>query len=77
MKEDQIAVALNNIALQIKNLGHGDATNDKFGAIEGLAMVIKDSNESISSALDSVATAINNVANAIGNLSLQNTPDPD
>jgi hypothetical protein len=62
---EQLLKLLDNIGLQIKNLGHGDATNDKHGAIELFAMKTEDSFKNIASSLDAIAKAIEHLAEVI------------
>ena len=72
-----IAKALNNIALQLSNLGNGNAVTNKVGAIERLGMMLRDKEEidisntledmgcQIKSGCEDIAEALNNVAEAI------------
>ncbi|KKN61331.1 hypothetical protein LCGC14_0522630 [marine sediment metagenome] len=50
--------ALENIASQLKWLGVGDATTPAMGAIEFLAVSIKEGSADIASALREIAAAI-------------------
>ena len=65
MKEDLIANALNNVALQLKNLGPGNTSDDKDGTVEKLALSIIASNEIIVCALDGIVTAINRLTEVV------------
>jgi len=68
-----IAEAIFNLSNEIRFLGNGNADRSKgLGAIEGLAMLLSDSNEEIgssiggiSSTLETVAESISEVASAI------------
>lgn len=66
-KDELIAEALYALSEEIKFLGNGGADRPKtaIGAIEGLAMKISESNESIANSLDGVAAAIDHLARAV------------
>lgn len=76
MKEDLIANALNNVALQLKNLGSGNTSDEKDGAIEKLALSIIASNEIIVCALDGIVTAINCLTESVEGRISSDMPDP-
>lgn len=75
-KNEIIAEAIIELAKSINCLGNGSSTGvGGFGAIEGHAMLTRDSNKEIassigglSSGLESIAEAGNNIASAIENL---------
>jgi glycerate kinase len=55
---EEIAVALDRIATQIKNLGNGNAMDGGMGAIEYLSVQVKDGLDSLSSAISEVGNAL-------------------
>jgi glycerate kinase len=55
---EEIAVALDRIATQIKNLGNGNAMDGGMGAIENLSVQVKDGLDSLSSAISEVGNAL-------------------
>ena len=76
MKEDLIANALNNVVLQLKNLGPGNAAGDKDGAIEKLTLSVIASNELIVCALDGIVIAINRLTEVVEGRISSDMPDP-
>lgn len=62
-KSDEQAEALRSIATWLKYLGTGDA-GTTMGAIECLAMCVKESNESIARAIGDLADAVRELAEA-------------
>ncbi len=61
-----VAEAIRLLAEEIKFLGNGNADRSEgHGAIEGLAMLIRDSNDRIADSLDNVAEAIRELAQAV------------
>jgi glycerate kinase len=55
---EEIAVALDRIATQIKYLGNGNAMDGGMGAIENLSVQVKDGLDSLSSAISEVGNAL-------------------
>jgi hypothetical protein len=55
---DEIAKALNRIAVQLMALGNGNAADNGVGAIEGLAMQIRDGLGTLSSSIGEVSNSI-------------------
>ena len=67
-KEELIADAIYTLAKEVTFLGNGAACRNEqtgFGAIEGLAMRIYDSNKDIAASISDVADAIRELAQAI------------
>ncbi len=62
--ENAIAEALGSIAVNLKYLGVGDAATE-MGAIEFLAVSVKEGCEAIAASNLEIAEALNNVASAI------------
>lgn len=64
--EDEITLegAVWEVAMQLKRLGNNDASTH-FGAIEGLAMQIKEGLDSMASATGDVASSLDRIADAI------------
>ena len=54
----EIAESLGRIATQLKYLGNGNAADGGMGAIENLAMQLKDGLEAVSDSLSGLADAV-------------------
>lgn len=63
-EENETAIAIQAVASALHYLGTGNA-GTQMGAIECLAVSVKESGEYISSALESVASALQEIAEAI------------
>jgi hypothetical protein len=68
-KNEIIAEAIFDLSKSIRLLGNGNIDRGDLGvgAIEGLAMLIRDSNQKISESIGDVAEAIRKLAQAIEN----------
>ena len=64
---DLIAEAILDLSKSVRLLGSGNVARDDLapGAIEGLAMLIRESNERIAASLDGIAEAMDRIADAI------------
>ncbi len=69
-KNEVIAEAIFDLSKSIRLLGNGNiARHDSSpGAIEGLAMLIRESNEEIARSLDGIASAIQALAESLADL---------
>ena len=67
---DKIAQALYDISKSLRLLGNGNIAREDTspGAIEGLAMLIRDSNTRIADALGDVADSVRSLAEAVHSL---------
>lgn len=67
---NETAAAIYDLSKSIRLLGNGniDRGDNAVGAIEGLAMAVKESNNNIAEALGSIASAIQSLAEAIEDL---------
>jgi len=67
-KDELTSEALYSIAKSLRLLGMGniDRGDTALGAIEGLTMQVKESNEKIADSLSDVAEAIRELAQAVG-----------
>jgi hypothetical protein len=65
-KNELIAEALFDIAKSLRLLGNGNIARDDLspGAIEGLAMTLRDTGKELASSLDGIANAITELAEA-------------
>lgn len=67
-KTDLIAEAIFDLSKSIRLLGNGniDRGDNALGAIEGLVIQVKESNQQIAQALGDIAESIRDLAQAIG-----------
>ena len=68
-KNEIIAEAIRELSRSIIYLGNGNSTGSGgFGAIEGLAMLIRDSNQEIASSISGISSALENIAESNNNI---------
>ena len=68
-KNEIIAEAIGELSRSIIYLGNGNSTGSGgFGAIEGLAMLIRDSNQEIASSIGGISSALENIAESNNNI---------
>ena len=72
-KNEIIAEAIGELSRSIIYLGNGNSTGSGgFGAIEGLAMLIRDSNQELASSIGGISSALENIAESNNNISESN-----